>query len=416
MPTRHRGEARLTCVLFGAGAVLLQAGCAAQAARVSPSPTSRPAEHASPAGGFTPSSGTIDSEALLQDLRSFENALQSRIEDATDSIGDRTADPQVKRACLLWRNRVLEPVADAISSAEPPVALMEIWTLCLRMKDYLATGDGKGLFGPEQSRAVEAARRSLEMIEDVADKYFPGEQRKVAAQEIRKVASQYPYTGTFDSNEPVPLRLNSPLLSGIKGVIGLPLTPFVAAGKVGEGAASIKDWAPTVSRLTDVLEDYPRSVRWQADRLLLDIDQAPAFRQAVLSINRISDSADQLSRTVSQFQPVADRYADLIESLPADTAGQVKSILNDLDRNETAQSATQSLDRLSAGSEQLIAVAKALPASLQAAMDRSSESAGMEGKDLVDHIAWRAAQVLGLAFVLSALLILLSRLVRRGRV
>jgi hypothetical protein len=350
---------------------------------------------------------------LRQDLRSFENAFQSLIGDISESIADHATDPQVRRACVLWRARVLTQASDAISSAEPAVALMEVWAICLRMKDYLATGEGARLFGADRQKAIDAADRALAMIEGVVDKHLSPPHRKAAAREIGKYASQHPYVGTFDSSEPGPLRLNSPLLSGMKGILGLPLAPFVAAGKVSQGVGYIKDWGPVVSRLTDVVEDYPQSVRWQADRLLLDLDQAPSFQQAVQSVNRISDSADQLSRTVSQFQPIADRYADLIQALPADTAAQVESVLAALDRNPTAQSATQSLDRISASSEQLIAAAQALPVSLQQALDRSSQSAGVQGQDLVDHIAWRIAQLLVLAGLLTAVLIVLNRLVRR---
>jgi hypothetical protein len=400
------------CIPFMFMMVLLHVGCAAQPGRGGPSAASRPSEGASPAAAIAPPSGTIDNEALMQDLRSFENAFQSLIGDTTESIADSTGDLKVRRATTVWRTRVLAQVADAISSAEPPVALMETWAICLRMKEYLTTGEGASLFGAEQSRARDAASRSLAMIEDVARRYISPARLRRASQEIQKYASQHPYVGTFDSSESVPLRLNSPLLSGMMGVLGLPLAPFVAAGKVSQGVGYIKDWGPTVSRLTDVVEDYPRSVRWQADQLLLDLDKAPSFQQIIQSVNRISDSADQLSRTVSQFQPVADRYADLIESLPADTARQVESVLAALDRNPTAQSATQSLDRISASCEQLIATAQGLPASLEQALDRSSQDVGMKGRDLVDHIAWRAAQLLLLAGVLGGVLIVLNRRVR----
>lgn len=411
MTSMHH-RCRWTWMLPAIPVAVLLAGCASPQGGVRAGPASRPA-NSSPPMPFAPPVEQIDAVALLEDLRSFENAFQALVENASDSIADHAKDPQIQRACVLWRTRVITQVGDAITSGDPAVALMELWAICLRMRDYLTAGEGASLFGADQPRAVEVARKALATIEDVAAKHLSDAKRKTAQQEIRKYASQYPYNGTFDDSEPVPLRLNSPLLTGLKGIIGLPLAPLVTAGKINQGVNTIKDWAPTVDRLTDVIEDYPRSVRWQTDRLLLDLNEAPSFKFAVQGVNRISDSADQLSKTVSDFQPIANRYAELIQTLPADTANQVQSVLAALDGNQTAQSATHSLDRISASSEQLIIAAQQLPVSLQQALDRSSQSAGVQGKDLVDHIAWRAAQLLVLLFVLAAILLLLNRLSRR---
>jgi hypothetical protein len=399
-------------MLLSIPAGMLLAGCAAQRSRAQTGPASRPASPPKPASSIVPA-GQIDSASLREDLRSFESAFQALVENASDSITEHTTDPQIQRVCVLWRNRVTAQVRDSISSSDPAAALLEVWVICLRMRDYLVTGGGATFFGSDQPKAVEAGRQALSAIEDVAAKHLSASQRKAVRLEIQKYASQYPYTGSFDNSEPAPLRLNISLVAGLKGIIGVPLAPLVTAGNLNQGVNTIKDWAPTVDRLTDVMEDYPRSVRWQTDRFLLDLNEAPSFKLTIQSVNRISDSADELSRTVSDFRPIANRYAELMQTLPTDTANQVQSVLAALDRNQTAQSATQSLDRISASSEQLIIAAQQLPSSLQKALDNSSQTAGVQGKDLVDHIAWRAAELLAFAFLLAAILILLSRLVRR---
>ncbi len=393
-------------------ALLLLTGCAANKANVQQSPGSQPGALRS--SSFRSPAGAIDLSAVEDDLRSFENAFQALVENASDSIADHASDPQVQRACVLWRTRVITQVSDAISSAEPAVALLEVWSICLEQRDYLAAGQGARLFGADQPAALDAARRALAMIEDIADRHLSRDQHAAAAEQIRAYAKQHPYSGAFDNPSPAPLRMNTSALSGLKAIIGLPLAPAFTAQKFNQGVNTIRDWAPTINRLTDVIEDYPRSVRWQADRLLLDLDRAASFQLAIQGVNRVSDTADRLRRTFADFQPVADRYAELIQSLPADTASQVQSVLLALDRNQTTRSATRSLERISATSEQLVATAQSLPVSLQQALDRSSQAAGTQGRDLVDHIAWRSAQILVLAAGLAGGLIVLSRVRRRA--
>ncbi len=282
----------------------------------------------------------------------------------------------------------------------------------MRQYDFLSTGAGKDLFGPEQPTAVKAAKEALSTIENVASRHMTKEEIQKVRQRVQEYAAKFPLEGTFRTTEPVPLRLNQSLLSGVLGVVGLPLAPLFTAQKINEGVSNIKEWGPTIDRLTDVIQDLPRNTRWQAEQFMLFLDKNESMQSALASASRISQSTDRLTVLVQDMQPLLQQYARILDMLPSDMGGQARLILTDVDRNRTVQVTTESLDRISKTSDKLVAVVQDLPASIQQVIDRSSQTATGRGTDLVDHIFWRAAELLILAFILAAILVALSRACR----
>ncbi len=108
------------CLAYGLAAVLLSAlvGCAAAGSQPAGRGAGRKAERLP---HVQVPAANINQEALEYDLRSFENDFQSLIGEAADSIADHTSNPEIRRASVLWKTRMVTEVQDSISSAPRPL-------------------------------------------------------------------------------------------------------------------------------------------------------------------------------------------------------------------------------------------------------------------------------------------------------
>ena len=367
----------------------------------------------------TPWWNPAKSSALRSDLDAFEREFERLVEDTSDEIAAEGATPRVLRACLLWKTRMIAQAQDKISDRDTLVALLDTWALCLRQEIYLQSGDGSSLFGPRRPQAVAAARQALALVEKLARKYIPGDKIAPLKKQIEQFAGNHPIEGVFSTSRPASLSLDSEVLNAVTSIVDIPLSPFTTVSTIEQG---ISDLNTTSGRLVGVMQDMPLQMRWQTQVLLMTLEQTPAVRTVVQSVQRISEAPMAVPKEVraqlETFLESVDRNTscqsalrslDRLSTLPKQTGDQVERILATVDRNPTAQSVVRSVAKVSTSAEKLSQTAETLPASLESAIGRSADVVQQRGEALVDHASYRAAQLMILGFVLVALLIALTR-------
>lgn len=289
--------------------------------------------------------------ALRQNLADYQNKFQSLLEGSADAIRNATPSRAVRKMAALWKVRMNTMVSDAMAEQDPVTALLETWSVCLRVRDYFQSGDGAKLFLDQQGRAVKTVAEMINGIEAVAGHYLPPEEMDGVRQRLAAYATSHPLTGEFEQNNAEPFRLDKAVWEGVAGIIGLPLLPLAVPGAIAQGA---KDVTTVADRWADVAEDLPRELRWQMELFLTNLEDYESFERSLKTAEAISQSAERISK-------VAD---DLNSQLTQKT-------------------------------RQVVDPAEARLTSL------------------IDHATWRVTQLLILAFSLGVVLILLSR--RRKR-
>lgn len=104
----------------------------------------------------------VASATRLQ-VRSFElgRTLSMLIVQASDSILAVATNPEVQRAALLWKISGVPLVQEAALRVDPLVAGVDLLALTMQQLDYLTTGSGRDVFGPQQAIAVAAAKECV---------------------------------------------------------------------------------------------------------------------------------------------------------------------------------------------------------------------------------------------------------------
>jgi hypothetical protein len=405
---------------------------------------------------------------LREELRTFQNETEALIEGTADAIARRSPGNDVRNASLLWKTRLSGRLEDKLKDPNPMVALLDAWVFAKQVLEYMELGEGKDLFKSAQPQAVEAARRTLERVREIAERYMPPDKLPATREQIARHAADHKLTGLFEETRSASVRSNDAVLGGLQQVLALPLAPFRAAEGVREGAGAFTKFNETVA-------DLPRKSRWEAEVFLTTLDRNETVQSALASVDRTSRSAERfaavaenLPRTVQEtvdgavrsgFKAVdenrttqaalgslqqigrsTERFAQVAEKLP-ETGRQlveqtVKPALAAVDQNASVRSALDSFERISRSTENLPErigktvdgsvqqaaeqIRKTLDGSMKAAaeqigqtLDGSMKTAAQLSAPVIDHVAVRTAQLIGLVLVGVAVLIVLSRLLPR---
>lgn len=407
-------------------------------------------------------------EDLQKILLEFEDYLESTLEDFAIQIKNRNPTPEEEEAAILWKLRMSEKSEGYIVRQDPYHALLDIWALCVRVRNFLETGSGSSLFGANQELALDAAYRIERRIEMLARNHVPPDRFVKTRDFVHSYAAENPLRGLFLEQETSPMSLHQMGKGAVDFLIGIPLTPFRTITKVGDTADSFREFNTIASQFTRVVEGLPEKSRWQLQLLTLDLMRNEKLTTTVLALERVSETSERLAdmgeRLPEELRETTDRLFDRVDqsqpglratltetretlaqagelsvsaerilsnateaghawketALAVDIAARSLAAIGASDKpsdappsrpfditeyQRTAESATilardleTVLTRL-----QTILESKSLPENIELATVRYQQgvaTAGKEVRELVDHLALRAAQLLILLFVL----------------
>ena len=100
----------------------------------------------------------FNSEELRLRINSFSLKFAGVVETAADEIISNTRDPNIKDNALLWKLNSIPAINEAIFIVEPFAAAIDTWAFCLQMVEFYESGNGKELFGPHQTFAVNTSK------------------------------------------------------------------------------------------------------------------------------------------------------------------------------------------------------------------------------------------------------------------
>jgi hypothetical protein len=264
-----------------------------------------------------PSAEMAFPEDLRKILLEFEDYLEAAIDDFSLEIKKRNPSPEEEEAAILWKLRMSEKSEGYIIRGDPYHALLDVWALCVRVRNFLETGLGSSLFGANQELAIDAAYRIERRIEMLARTHVPGERFVKTRDFVHSYADENPLRGMFLEQETSPLSLQQLGKEAVDFLIGIPLTPFRAISKVGDAADSFHEFNAIASQFTRVVEGLPEKSRWQLQLLVLDLMRNEKLTTTVLALDRVAKTSERVAdmgeRMPEELRETADRLFDRVD-------------------------------------------------------------------------------------------------------
>lgn len=338
--------------------------------------------------------------------------------------------------------------------------------------------DGAALFADAQPQAVDAARRLEDDIFRIGALFLNEQQLQTFRTEVEALSDAQPIRGTFSLSTGRATSTSAARTGGLSWVTQIPMSPFRALEGIDAGAKAISDFNTTANQFSQIVEDLPQQTRWQIELLWYELEDRESIVSTLESFKSIADSSASLAETAKQLpQTLREQLAlamdDLdthqdtlrltltesrqtIDALNAAVANATTMVdaVNQAGEsitrageawhqtvaavNEITQSSNKSgssggaesppfdinqymlaADRLTAAASEL----RSLVAEVQGVIESDRvralsgdtlDDAEQRGRSVTDHLAWRALQLMAVAFVLALLYRLIaSRIAKR---
>lgn len=296
------------------------------------------------------------SKQLQTDLKEFLAYLEDEVSATAERIDAGSRDADVRKAALLWRIRVISRADQAMAADDPLKLLLNGWALCVRQVEYLQTGEGAALFADQQPEAVATAVRLRNRIEAIARTHLPEDEVPDLLRRIEAHARANPIHGVFELDVTQAFSAGEDGRSLLQRFVGSPLRSLARVGQ--DALDPTSRLADSVDRFTELVQDYPALLRWQAQLLWLQLEESPSMRTTVAGVEEVSESSARL--------------ATVAEELPRRVREEVRTALDDFiaqqpELRQTIQEARETVDAANAALKQAETVATTIERSISEA-------------------------------------------------
>jgi hypothetical protein len=380
-------------------------------------------------------------EGLQEELSFFASSFGASVTTAGDDISASSSDRRIRRNALIWRLNTL-PVAQRAAFAEDPRgAYVRCLLLAIVQRRYLSDGDGKALFGDQQSLAIEAAQRIEQDALAIGERFLTQAELKRVQTEVNDLAVKFPMQGREFSVQRVVAGSRQLQQSDVfTSVLNIPLSPFRALEGVDSGAQAIREFNVTARRFTDIAAQLPVQLRGELELLLYDVEDRDTVVQGLKAFQSMADSADRASAVVEELpeelranlegadsslariQDAAKELRGLAEPLDAasgklrDASIAWREVIGSRAEREAKPDDGRGFDVNDYGrAADSIGAAALQLRGLATDVDQISAPPALSAA--IDHAFWRAAALALLVFALAvAYRAISSRLLRRAKV
>ena len=366
------------------------------------------------------SGSSMTEDELRNELSGFASRFAAVVNDAAEDISAATNQRNVRRRTLIWRMKMIPPVQEAAFSESGQEGYLRLLGISIAQKLYLSEGEGRALFGAQQSIAIDAAVQLQADIVEIGSRFLTPERQVKVTAEVESLVAKNPITGRdFSIQRMQSVRARIQTSESLMGVLSLPLAPLTALRGVDSGAAAIRDFNVTARQFALILAQLPEQLRTQMELLLYDVEDRETVVHSVAAIEAMAASAERASLSIERLpadvqKSLADSQGALQEANKALLTareilvplGQVSDNLKvagdtwgklfardpnappsrPFDVREWQSTATQ----IGTSANELRALATEI----------NSLTGGTQLEAAVDHATWRAAQLVALFFAL----------------
>lgn len=252
--------------------------------------------------GDTGMRGSMTLEGLGQELAYQATSFAAWVSTAADDIQDKTESRRIRRNALLWRLRIIPIAQRAAYADDPRVGYIRSLQIAVLQRRYFESGDGRDLFGPQQSIALDAAKRLEQQAVGIGERFLKKSELQRVVDEVNSNAEKYPIQGReFSFQRAISGTLQLQESDLISSVLSIPLAPFRALEGVDSGAQAIREFNVTARRFTDVAAQLPEQVRGELELFMYDFEDRETVEKSLAAFQSLSASADRASHTIAEL-------------------------------------------------------------------------------------------------------------------
>ena len=343
-------------------------------------------------------------------MRGLVHPFVGELERAADGIAGAATEPAVKRAAIRWKMESVPAMRAALFQPDPFTAVLDTWVLTNQMADYFESGPGRTALGSAAPVAVETSRRLEGEFAGVVSTFTRSGDVTRFREFARRWATDHPIRYAVQDRE-------TPLRPALEEAVS-------DSWSVGEALGDVTTTTDDLRRQIEVYsDDLFRQARWEVELLKMDLgtDQLmPLLGRAVTSSERAVTTLDGLAPA---FTKAADTVATSAVVIAAERQAALVGLQNIVaqmlrfaegERRATLDQVTAervaALDQVGDKLTEIVGEFRTIAVTERTALSRDIEVAGTR---IVDHAAWRLAQLLAALlaalFVGSALLLLVAR-------
>jgi hypothetical protein len=325
-----------------------------------------------PLFGRTQRSERISAEELEGYLATYSSVFQGTVTVAADTIRANSRDPEIRRRTLLWKLRIIPLAYQTALLPDPLQSFVLLFTLASSQETYLSTGEGSQLFGKDQQIAIDASQELRQGIEQIGARFLSPSELARITQQVEAFSSEHPMRGEFVVDTIQNYSEATKAGNRFSWLVGIPLSPFTALKGVDSGAQAIRDFNQTALRFTQIVAVLPTFMRWNLELLAFDLESHNTVESGLEAFQLLAQSAQQLSAAAS--------------SMPSDLGREASQLVAQVDASQGG--VKQTLDAVRAALGEASGTAKSLEP-VVAALDRTAEQlrqAGVAWTEMVSAV------------------------------
>lgn len=256
--------------------------------------------------------GVLSEEELREGLIAYLHSFSAIVVGTADTIAHGAPDPQTRRRTLFWKLRMVPLAQDAALLDDPRQSYGALTGVAVAMRLYLTEGDGREIFGEQQPLAVQSAQRAEAELAELGAAFLTQEELARLRNDAEETMRRRPISGRdFSVTTLVSTRSEARQAGTFDWITAVPLSPFRALEGVGEGAAAIRAFNDTAIRFAAIVEGLPEHVRWQVELMLSDVESLDTTERSLTAVEALSESARRAS---AAFEALPQDTALLLES------------------------------------------------------------------------------------------------------
>ncbi len=328
-------------------------------------------------------------------LREYLRLFNAETLAAADGVLVTEKDLEVQEAALRLKANGVTAMQAAVFQHDPIASLADAWALTAAMARFFEDGKGKDLFGGSQSLVVEALHRLEVEVDEFAQTVVGKERADAVRPEIRRFVRDNPIRD---------------LSLGLRSA-GLQASVLTAAGWSADAGRSIVEIDETARDLSDRVGIYaellPQIAGWQGEILLIRA-RREVLGQPFASLGGVNTNLGAIGEGM-------DAVAGFVTGTPALIATERALVLEALDRERVAILSSvdgqrvATLGALTAEREAILAAVEELRKAsftdlgteTRRSLDRidrlsaaTVQDVSRAFSDAIDHLFWRALQLL----------------------
>jgi hypothetical protein len=221
--------------------------------------------------------------------------------------------------------------------------MVNTWMVTIQHRMFFTAVDvGKDVFGVQQEQAVQVALKMEDDLENLIRQYIPEEIFDDAETNIEELAIEHPVVMPTGVGS---LRIGdvsqTARESGLGDILSLPLAPLTGMQGVGTTSDAVDRIGVILAIISKIFEDMPRHIRWQAEALMLELENSKSIEDFSKALAKIDEHTAGLRTDVT-------RATDFVESIPDELSKQQVELFEHvaIERMAISKEVDEKIDRI----------------------------------------------------------------------